>query len=226
MTFAGNKTMNIMRTPIRIMTFSLVLICFQLSPSIAQVENGSSGVRQAQGLPQNISDMAIRQLATLIDERLSYMKGVAAYKWENKIPIEDPVREKVVLQKSLESAKLYQLDPEISGSFFELQITLAKEVQHYWFKEWERNGFDGQGYGDLEGFLRPALIDLGDAILRSLSRLVFQDLSENDWEKNRSGFIRIIDTAGIGRRGKLELFDATLAIAQPGSVGLKTTVAR
>ena len=49
-------------------------------------------------------------LVQAISERLSYMEDVGAYKAQNKIPVEDVEREKIVLSKAKELAAAHGLD--------------------------------------------------------------------------------------------------------------------
>jgi chorismate mutase len=52
-----------------------------------------------------------------IDERLGYIKDVAAYKAQNQIPVEDVGREKIVLSNAKELAAIHGLDPDSMERF-------------------------------------------------------------------------------------------------------------
>lgn len=101
-----------------------------------------------------------------IGERLQLMKTVAAWKRANGVPVEDLEREAVVLQRSVDAAVGLGLDPDGARSFFDMQITAAKEIQHCWIARWE----DGCAAAppdvpDLRTDIRPKLLAIGDALL-------------------------------------------------------------
>ncbi len=108
-------------------------------------------------------------LFQLINERLSYMKDVAAFKWVNKKPIEDKAREEVVIQKTAEAAGKEGLDVESAKGFFRVQIEAAKVIQNQFHDTWKKNGFPRDAkFADLKTEIRPALIDLGNRILAQI----------------------------------------------------------
>ncbi len=112
---------------------------------------------------------ADENLAQLINERLSHMKSVAAYKWLRKLPIEDLEREATVIESAKRSGLDHGITTHSSEVFFQAQITAAKEIQSYWYQQWAT----GQGptnAPDLVKEVRPALITLGNAITAKLSR--------------------------------------------------------
>jgi len=109
-------------------------------------------------------------MVELISVRLSMMKEVAAYKYGKDLPIEDPAREAVVLEASVEKAKALGLDGATVLPFFERQIAAAKAVQACWMARW-RNG-NGKALRfprDLQTELRPQLIEIGDKIDTTLA---------------------------------------------------------
>lgn len=117
------------------------------------------------GLQQGAS--ASPQLAGLINERLGYMKDVAAYKWLQQRPIEDLEREAVVLAAASRSGLDYNITVASSEAFFTVQIEAAKEIQRYWFDHWQTHG-SPEKPADLITIVRPALLDLGEQITAQL----------------------------------------------------------
>jgi len=121
------------------------------------------------------SDAQVNQkvddLFTVINQRLSYMPSVAAYKWQNNLAIESLERERKVLQSATQQAEKLGLEPEAIEAFFKIQIEIAKEVQRYWFGRWQQ-GIDQEKIAayskDLKTEIRPALIRLGDDITDSI----------------------------------------------------------
>ena len=153
-------------------------------------------------------------LAKLLDQRLSYMKDVAAYKWVNSQPIEDLERERIILEKSLSKAGQYQLDMVSTRSFFELQIELAKGVQEFWFAEWQQNGFAADKFQDLNTEVRPALVLLGDDILQQINQMALWERSAAEVAHMRHLFFQELRTKGVTLREKMCLFDAVIRISK------------
>lgn len=65
------------------------------------------------------------------------MRSVAAYKWERQLAIEDEARETLVLEKARLSALKPGIAPDTAEAFFISQIDAAKDIQRYWFGQWE-----------------------------------------------------------------------------------------
>lgn len=157
--------------------------------------------------------MSLEDLAELVNERLSYMKAVAAYKWDHQLAIEDLGRESIVIQSSMDLAATYGLDSVSTRMFFEEQIGAAKQIQHYWFKHWEENGFDpGQNFADLNTEIRPALLELGKQILASISELKLWEAPVASSRQNRLAFITALTSEGLGKQDKQQLFKALMQI--------------
>ncbi len=111
----------------------------------------------------------IDRLYGQIEQRLSYMKDVAAWKWQNKKPIEDLDREAIVLANTQKAAEAYGLDGPSTRAFFMAQIAAAKFIQKTHFDRWQTNGYDGGSPPDLQNKLRPAISQSGDNILALIS---------------------------------------------------------
>lgn len=157
--------------------------------------------------------MSLIDLAELVNERLSYMKAVAAYKWEHQLAIEDLEREKVVIQSSMDQAATFGLDSISTRMFFEQQIETAKQIQHYWFKYWEKNGFEpDEKFGNLKTEIRPALLELGKQILASISELKIWEVSKGHNRKDRLDFTTTLTIEGIRKKEKQRLFKAVMQI--------------
>ena len=102
-----------------------------------------------------------------INDRLDYMKAVAAYKWVNSLSIENHAREQVVIERAVISGLSHGITISSSEHFFRVQIEAAKDIQHCWFERWKKGNAPDDAE-DLDTVLRPALIDLGDRIAASL----------------------------------------------------------
>ncbi|MEH6592833.1 MAG: transporter substrate-binding domain-containing protein [Halioglobus sp.] len=109
-------------------------------------------------------------VTTLVEQRLSHMKAVAAYKWQHDLEIENLAREDLVLNKAVQQGLRYRLTVKSSQAFFAVQIGAAKEVQLYWFDHWRRQAAQVPVYNvDLDTEIRPELIRLGDQITAALA---------------------------------------------------------
>jgi cyclohexadienyl dehydratase len=97
------------------------------------------------------------------------MQDVAAYKWLNQRPIEDLERETVVLTAASRSGLDYNITVASSEAFFAAQIEAAKEIQRYWFDQWQTHGAP-ETAADLITTVRPALLDLGEQITAQLGK--------------------------------------------------------
>ncbi|MEZ5038684.1 MAG: gamma subclass chorismate mutase AroQ [Saprospiraceae bacterium] len=156
---------------------------------------------------------SVTTLADLVNQRLSYMKDVAAYKWQHQLPIEDLEREQVVIQSSMERAATYGLDSTSTQSFFEEQITAAKLIQQYWFDQWTANGFDEQlTFRDLNATVRPALLELGDHILQSISELRLWEKPATFIARRRLSFTNALTIEGLSSKEKRLLYKTATQI--------------
>jgi chorismate mutase-like protein len=78
-------------------------------------------------------------LYRLINERLSLMEQVAAYKWINEQPIAVPERETLVISNAVRDGLQYGITTDSSSAFFSAQIVAAKIIQQCWFDRWEED---------------------------------------------------------------------------------------
>ena len=167
---------------------------------------------------QNLqASKSLVDLAKLVNERLSYMEAVAAYKWEHSLAIEDLEREKVVIQSSMDQAGNFGLDSISTRMFFEQQIEAAKQIQRYWFKHWEQNGFEpDQNFGDLKTEIRPVLLQLGKQILASISELKLWEVPKASKRQDRLDFTTHLTTEGLRKKDKKQLYKAVMQIRGQG----------
>ena len=146
-------------------------------------------------------------LARLIDTRLSHMRDVAAYKWINKIAIEDKEREALVLNSSQTKARSCGLDTTATLRLFERQIHLAKYLQQSWFDQWAESKPQTLQYPDLAEVIRPALLKLGDEIIGSLCQLTHQPtLNKRQINQQKKSFLAALSNARISKKDKRRLF--------------------
>ncbi|MEH6583579.1 MAG: gamma subclass chorismate mutase AroQ [Halioglobus sp.] len=140
-------------------------------------------------------------LTTLVEQRLNHMKAVAAYKWQRSLEIENLAREEVVLNNAVQQGLSYKLTVKSSQQFFEIQINAAKEIQRYWFDQWQRQPEQApSGSIDLDNTIRPELIRLGGQITAALAsqRTSLGALSVEGLSADSEGALR--DAAGAAER--------------------------
>ncbi len=111
-----------------------------------------------------------KDLTQLVEQRLGYMKDVAAYKWQHKLAIENIEREAVVLNAAQSQGFRFGLTKDSSVHFFAIQISAAKEIQRHWFQQWHSHPNSvPENTASLEREIRPALLSLGEAITAALA---------------------------------------------------------
>ena len=115
---------------------------------------------------QNNADQ--QYLYFLINARFELMEAVAYDKWQNNIAIENKQREAAVLQSVADNALSYQLNPQQTKAFFQLQIQLAKKIQAAYFRQWQIE--PAQPSELTLDQVRPLLINLGADIVRYISK--------------------------------------------------------
>ena len=113
--------------------------------------------------------LADETLYRLINERLSLMEQVAAYKWINEQPIAVPERETLVISNAVRDGLQYGITTDSSSAFFSAQIVAAKIIQQCWFDRWEAEEPPVTAK-DLAGVVRPKLISLGREIASRLAK--------------------------------------------------------
>jgi cyclohexadienyl dehydratase len=144
-------------------------------------------------------------LFDVIDQRLELMDEVAAYKWNNQIPIEDLERERVVLDRAATTALNLGIRPEALRTFFQVQMEAAKDIQRYWIRQYE-SGVDPGTPPNLSETVRPELLRLGDAITSALSASAPVAVSrEQDFNAS-------VQVEGLGSDRRQSLFAALASV--------------
>lgn len=160
----------------------------------------------------NSVDPAVVTLFQLVDQRLSHMKDVAAYKWRKQIAIEDLKREQVVTENASTYAVEQGLDRHSSRDFFLAQIEAAKVIQRSWFVEWEQDSSLLAGASkDLVTEIRPELIRLGNQIIAQL-QLILESGKQLPAQQQRNLFTALLDTDRLDLESRQNLFDALVRI--------------
>ena len=144
-----------------------------------------------------------------IAERLSYMEDVGAYKAQNKIPVEDDEREKIVLSKAKELAAAHGLDHNSMERFFIAQISAAKAIQYRYRAELLTRVIPTRPI-DLQSDIRPELDRLDSDIVK-LFATALQSRSAIA-EERRERFMSTLKSRLLVDAEREALFDAMLEV--------------
>jgi chorismate mutase len=174
------------------MTFEMVFSAFILSSAVQSAE-------------PELSD----SLFQTIDERLGYMEDVALFKAQNRIPVEDIAREKVVLFDAKELASSHRLNPDSMERFFIAQISAAKAIQYRYSAELLALEMPTRSI-DLQSEIRPALDRLGGEIVSLFSALL--ESRATIVEKDRERFMNTLQSRLLDDSEREALFDAMLEV--------------
>lgn len=121
-----------------------------------------------------------KEIADLIEQRLSYMKYVARYKFEKHLPVEDFIQENKVILNSINKAEALSLDKKSIEPFMISQINVAKAIQYCYKADWLSMPENGQLNADLSN-IRLKISKLSDSILQ----LITEELKNNGQIKNQ-----------------------------------------
>jgi len=156
-----------------------------------------------------LDDGATIELFNAINTRLGYMQSVALYKVSNNLPVEDLPREQEVLKEAVDSAAKLGLDPNSVGTFFQVQMQLAKAIQFRYQTE-IANRQNLPDAPDLMTDIRPKLDQLGMDINTLLLRRLQTDgpIMETDW----NAFQHSINDPYLLEQEKQQLFDSLLSV--------------
>lgn len=149
------------------------------------------------------------EIYSLINERLSYMRNVAHYKYVKHLCIENRKREENVLLSAKEFAGENALDEVSVVNFFKVQIQIAKMIQHRATSHFYIY-LPPTKVINLDSVLRPELIKIEKQLNEKLSEFLnegkmFSSLSQVD-------FYRSVHSPYLTITEKDALFTALLAI--------------
>lgn len=121
-----------------------------------------------------------QKIAVLIEQRLSYMKYVAKYKFEKHLSVEDRTQENKVILNSINKAETLGLDKKSIEPFMISQINAAKAIQYRYKADWLSMPETINQYDDLKD-IRLKISKLSDDILL----LIANELKRNGQIKNQ-----------------------------------------
>jgi len=127
---------------------------------------------QQSATPTASEQAAASHLLILIDQRLAVAPLVAKAKWNSGAPIDDPVREKSILDAVANQATQAGVDAAFAREFFQAQFDAGKLIQVKLHEQWR---LAGQAHfadaPDLGRDVRPLLDQLNPQIIAALAAM-------------------------------------------------------
>lgn len=111
-----------------------------VSPTSASHPGGALKPHNLLPVASPADQAAVERLLDLMRSRLELMHDVARAKWNDRLAIEDPVREQAQLAELTARGKEMGLDAHAVRWFFASQMEAAKQVQREDFERWRREG--------------------------------------------------------------------------------------
>ncbi len=122
--------------------------------------------------PSEPFDANLDLLLERIGDRLGLMPAVARYKWEHDRPIEDPERERSLIERFVNDAQTRGIDADWSRCVIVAQIAAARRVQQDCFERWRASAPEpGDPVLDLQTELRPRIERVTTELMEILVRL-------------------------------------------------------
>ncbi|HEY5813721.1 MAG TPA: gamma subclass chorismate mutase AroQ [Terrimicrobiaceae bacterium] len=140
----------------------------------------------------------VTSLMEVMKERLLLMHEVAISKWNEKSPIEDLERERVVVERFTAEAKEHNLPADFATSFLQAQIDAAKILQKKYFTTWSaENHPDFANARDLKTDLRAQLDLVTNKLFRALADLELAHEGEDVPREILGAALRVLSGNGI-----------------------------
>lgn len=111
------------------------------------------------------SDSTCRAIA----DRLSVMKGVAAYKYAEGLPIEDRDRENEIIERFSTAAQFENLPKEYVTNIIVDQIEAAKLIQTHYITGWENGWFQVEPQSEPLSIIRTQIDEINARLINSIA---------------------------------------------------------
>ncbi|MFJ9175564.1 chorismate mutase [Streptomyces sp. NPDC102360] len=108
-----------------------------LPASAAPAAPATTATATASSTASHANPGALAAITSLATERLALADKVAAAKYGTDAPIDDPAREKVILDDVAKRSADLGIDPEFAGAVFRDQIEANKVVQRGLYARWD-----------------------------------------------------------------------------------------
>lgn len=146
------------------------------------------------------SPSQVEDIASLINQRLSWMKDVAGYKAKNHLAIEDLTQEAKVLSSSVSEAEKLGLNGESVKPFIQAQMDAAKAIQYRYRADWL--SVEEQGW-------QPAPLEQVRGKISALNTKILSEVKERltaaPWVIDRPTFMATLDQANLSAADKARL---------------------
>ncbi|WP_284601555.1 chorismate mutase [Dickeya dadantii] len=143
-------------------------------------------------------------LASLVNQRLGYMKDVAGYKAAHHLAIEDLQQEDNVLKASRQQATQYGLDADSVTPFIQAQMDAAKAIQYRYRADW---------LAVPEKDWQPRSLDEVRAQIAKLNGVLLQQLADTLHKQggslshlNHAAFMHAVTQKNLSEHDKARLF--------------------
>lgn len=153
-------------------------------------------------------------VASLMDQRLSYMKNVAGYKASNHLAIEDLAQEARVLSASVAEAETLGLNGHSVKPLIQAQMDAAKAIQYRYRADWLSVPEEGWQPEPLQQ-VRSKISVLNTEILTAISAR----LTEGDLFTDKNAFMNTLQQTHLKDSDKQRLWDSLQQVTLGSSVG-------
>lgn len=147
-------------------------------------------------------------VASLINQRLSYMKDVAGYKANHHLAIEDLSQEANVLSSSVLEAEKLGLEGKSVTLFIQAQMDAAKAIQYRYRADW-LSVPEKEWQPEPLALVRSKIRSLNSDILTDISRKLMHAQVVTD----KDGFMKTLDQAHLTDSDKERLWYSLQQIA-------------
>lgn len=153
------------------------------------------------------------QIATTVNQRLSYMKDVAGFKAEKHLAVEDRQQEHSVLANTQSQAASLGLDPASIEPFIMAQMDAAKAIQYRYRADWLADA-PGEWQPRPLDEVRLRIADLSAEMLVQLRDYLRDGKTIDDGD--RAAFMQIVEQQHLTDADKQRLFSALKQVRQAG----------
>ncbi|WP_035339565.1 MULTISPECIES: chorismate mutase [unclassified Dickeya] len=143
-------------------------------------------------------------LASLVNQRLGYMKDVAGYKAAHHLAIEDLQQEDNVLKASRQQATQYGLDADSVTPFIQAQMDAAKAIQYRYRADWLATPETNWQPRPLDE-VRASIATLNATLLQQLADALHQQGGDLK-QLNHTAFIHAVTQKHLSVHDKERLF--------------------
>jgi len=161
-----------------------------------------TGCQARPRLPEPEVRASLDELLTLIERRLAVAPLVARAKWNSGAPIDDPARERQILDRVTAQAQQASVDAALARAFFQSQFDAGKLIQRHLHQQWRRES--QPPFADAPNLardVRPVLDELTPRLIASLRAVtpLLSDRAARAYLADR-GQLVIRDEIGGGAR--------------------------